>query len=239
MREIEKAIEEAGLSMNEAKVYLALITLGSTTATDIIKQTGIHRANVYDTLGKLLEKGLVSSITKINIKHYQAASPERLLEIVNERAQKINKIIPELKEKFDSQKSKEEIRVFKGKKGLITITEDVLKENKTWFVFGAAGKLSEILDFYMDNWNKRRAKQKLHIKIIYDESARGKKEGLKFIEKKYLKSEFNFPTAIGIYGNKVVEFIFGEEPLITLIESEKASKGFLEFFNFLWKIAKR
>ncbi len=65
----------------------------------------------------------------------------------------------------------------------------------------------------------------------------GEKEGYKFMEIKYLKSQFNFPTAIKIYRNNVIQIIFGSEILITLIKSEKAAKGFMEYFNLLWKTA--
>ncbi|MFH1053572.1 MAG: helix-turn-helix domain-containing protein [Candidatus Woesearchaeota archaeon] len=236
---MEDVLKEIGLSRNESRIYLALVKMGSSTATQIIKKTNLHRANVYDTLEKLHEKGLVSSISKINIKHYQAASPNKILSIIKEKEQRIQEILPKLEKEYESSKSKEEIQVFKGKKGLKTVLEDILNENKTWFVFGGAGKLSRVLEYYIPQWNKRREKQRLNIKIIYDEKLRDKKQELKCIEKRYVKSKHTFPAGVGIYANKVVQFIFGNEPLIIVIMSETARKGFMEYFNLLWKTAKK
>ena len=61
-----KILEAAGLTGNEIKVYLALLELGSVTAGEILKKIEIHRGAVYDTLDKLMEKGLVSYVIKAN-----------------------------------------------------------------------------------------------------------------------------------------------------------------------------
>jgi len=234
----EDTLTGLGLSRNEARTYLALVRLGMSTASAVIESTGLHRANVYDTLEKLHKKGLISSIIKVNVKQYQAAPPNKLLDILKEKEQNIQQILPRLEADFKASKSKEEIQVFKGKNGLKTVLEDILKEDKTWYVFGGAGRLSEYLKFHIMHWNRQREKQKMDIKIIYDNSLRGRKEELRFMEKRYVKSRFNFPAGVGIYGDKVVQIIFGDEPLIILIRSEKAAKGFMEYFQLLWNASK-
>ena len=50
-----KILEEIGLTQNESKVYLSLIELGSSSVTQIIQKSGLHRAVVYDLLERLLE----------------------------------------------------------------------------------------------------------------------------------------------------------------------------------------
>ena len=62
-----KILEEVGLTGNEIKVYLALLELGSVTAGDILKKIELHRGAVYDTLDKLIDKGLVSYFIKNNV----------------------------------------------------------------------------------------------------------------------------------------------------------------------------
>jgi sugar-specific transcriptional regulator TrmB len=233
----ERVLMESGLSQNEARIYLALVRMGPSTAAQIIKKIGAYRANTYDALDKLHSKGLISSITKVNVKQYQASPPAKLLDSLREKEQSLNAIMPELEADFKSSKSMEEIQVFKGKAGLRTVMEDILKENKTFYVFGGAGKLSDALKFYIPHWHTERERQRLWTKIIYEKRMKGKTGDYKFVEKRYLKPESGFPTTVGIYGDKVVEFIFGEEPLIVLIRSKKASSGFMEFFNLLWKLA--
>ena len=51
---------EAGLTVNEAKVYIALLERGSSAVNDITKASGVHRVNVYDVIERLQTKGLIS-----------------------------------------------------------------------------------------------------------------------------------------------------------------------------------
>ena len=51
------ALVDAGLTNAEARVYLALLELGSTTAGPVIKKAGLHRGTTYQVLQRLLEKG--------------------------------------------------------------------------------------------------------------------------------------------------------------------------------------
>ena len=57
-------LREAGLTEGEIKVYLALLELGSSTTGPIVDKSGISRSIIYQILEKLMEKGLVSFITK-------------------------------------------------------------------------------------------------------------------------------------------------------------------------------
>ena len=57
---MEKQLEELGLTKNETKVYLVLLELGLTTTSAIIKRAGINTSKVYESLERLLKKGLVS-----------------------------------------------------------------------------------------------------------------------------------------------------------------------------------
>jgi septum site-determining protein MinD len=77
-----KILEEVGLTPNESKVYLSLIELGSSSATQIIQKAGLHRAVVYDLLERLIEKGLVGYVIKGRKKFFEATNPERLKEVM-------------------------------------------------------------------------------------------------------------------------------------------------------------
>ena len=55
-------LEDLGLSKREAKAYLALLELGSTTVGEIIKKTDIPSSKIYEVLDRLMKKGLVSYV---------------------------------------------------------------------------------------------------------------------------------------------------------------------------------
>ena len=70
-------LEEFGLTETEEKVYLSLVKLGESPASEIIKKTQLHRTTIYDVLERLIEKGLISFVTKNKIKYYLTASPSK------------------------------------------------------------------------------------------------------------------------------------------------------------------
>ena len=56
----EEILVDLGLSPNEAKAYISLLNIGMTTITNVAKDCNLHRSNVYDSIKKLIDKGLVS-----------------------------------------------------------------------------------------------------------------------------------------------------------------------------------
>src|SRR3989344_2673952 len=53
-----KQLLDAGLTKNEAKVYLAVLQLGPSNAGLVSRRSGVHRRSVYDAFDRLIEKGM-------------------------------------------------------------------------------------------------------------------------------------------------------------------------------------
>ena len=107
----EKILEEIGLSKNEIKVYLALLKLGKTTSWKLMSETGIQVSALYYCLDNLIKKGLASYSMISNKKHFQAAPPEQLIQLVEGRKKKLEILLPKLK-KFKKQVGKEFRQMF-------------------------------------------------------------------------------------------------------------------------------
>ena len=234
-------LQEIGLSVTESKVYLALLELGSALAGEITKKSQINRTNVYDALERLIEKGLVSYVLSANRKVFEPISPERLKEILEEKQDNLKKILPELESKFKENKTKEEATIFKGKKGIKSIFEDILKENKNLFVYGAESKFADLLPAYQKYWNKRRAKLSINVKMIYNEKVkkRKRKENLKLLKMKFLPKNYEFPSTNLTYGYKTVIISWTENPVSFMIKSKEVAESNMNFFDLLWRIAKK
>lgn len=234
-------LEEIGLSNTEAKVYLALLELGSALAGEITKKSEVNRTNVYDALERLIEKGLVTYVISANRKLFEPVNPEKLQDILKEKHEKLNKVMQELQLKYKTSKGKEEATIFKGKKGIKSIFEDVLKEKKDLFAYGAESRFADMFPAYQKYWNKIRAKLKIKVKIIYNEKVRQRKikEKLKLLEMKFLPKHYDFPSTIMIYGDKVVTIVWTELPFGFMIRSKDANKSNMNFFDILWQTSKR
>jgi sugar-specific transcriptional regulator TrmB len=243
---MEKAVlKEIGLSKNESKVYLALLKLGSETVLEISKKSNVHRANVYDVLGKLIEKGLVSYVVKKGKRLYQATEPDKLLDMLREskeeierKEQMVNTILPRLAAIKPLFGKKSQVTILEGIEGIKTIFEQKIKDKVINYVIGAYTE-PYILESYLQRWHHRRVKAKILDKMLFkhNEKKRAKElNKLPYTECKYLpKQAFASPVAINIWGDKVALVIgLEEEPLAILIENESIAKDFLEYFNLLW-----
>lgn len=72
--EYTKKLMELGLSLREARIYLALLRKNTFTATEIAKVSGIPRQKIYELLDNLIKKGIcVEKIGKV--KRYKAVEP--------------------------------------------------------------------------------------------------------------------------------------------------------------------
>ncbi|MBI2148350.1 helix-turn-helix domain-containing protein [Candidatus Woesearchaeota archaeon] len=144
-------MQKLGLTETEAKVYLELLKLGSTTTGPLVKKSELHRATVYDILKRLMEKGLVNYITKQKTRYFQATNPNRFLDFVFEEEQKLKQkkqstedLVKELEKIKESALSKQEAHIFVGKKAVKSIYEMVLRYKENW-VFGSHGRFRQTL----------------------------------------------------------------------------------------------
>ena len=234
----DKILQNAGLTKVEAKIYSSLIDLGPSLAGQISRKSGIHRRSVYDAMERLIEKGLVSYISKNNRRYYEAANPERLLEIIKEKENALNAAIPDLIKRFSFVKEKEETLFYKGKEGLKTIFEDQINEGKDIFVFGGSANANEIVKYYFPHYDRQRIKKKIKIKIIFDKEDKNKIGKIPLAEIRFLPKGYGGLTATNIYADKVAIILWSEQPLAILIKNREIAKSYKNYFDLLWRIAK-
>ena len=237
-------LENIGFTKGEIKIYLALLELGETNAGPIKKKTKLQNSVVHLCLGNLIEKGLVNYVAKGRRKFYTASAPENLIDFLDEKKRRLQEILPVLIKKQKEQ-AKYKVNIYEGQKGLKIIHEDILKDLKQgeeFFVLGAPKEANEQVEPYFLDFHKRRVKEKIKLKIIYkgdvQEYAKTR-EQMRFTEVKYLPKNLNSPMWITIYKNKSILFVVGDILLGIVIENETISKNFKEYFELLWKIAKK
>jgi len=233
----ESAIEQAGLTKVESKVYLVILDLGPSLAGQISRKSGIHRRTIYDALDRLAEKGLISYIVKNNRRYYEAVNPDRLLDLIKEKESEIQSALPNLQEIFAKTKIREETMFYKGKEGLKAAFEDQINEGKEILVLGASAEASEILQFYFKWYDKRRREKHIKLKLIANLGAKGKIKA-PLSEIRYLP-ELG-PTATNIYGDKVAIILWSKEnPLAVIIKNKEIADSYRKFFEHMWKTARK
>ena len=232
-KEIISKLEDFGLSINEAKVYLASLTLGSSKVNEISKKTEIIRETTYGIINSLIQKGLMSYVIKSGVKYFEAANPIKLKQILKEKELQINEIFPVLNELKKSVIKKPKIEVYEGKKGLKTIMGDLLKSKTEILTIASNKNLKSLFEYYFPNFVKRRIKQGIKTKLLTDEKVLTKE----LIEYKYLPKSFDFKTANYIYKDKfAIISLSQKEPIGIIIEDKEIAKSQRNQFNLLWSL---
>src|SRR3989344_1562044 len=112
------------MTENEQKVYLELLKLGESTASPILKVTGLQNSVFYRTIHRLMEKGYVTYILKGKIKHFKSVDPKAFINDIKEKELEIKEIIPKLQELQKQAKAQATAQataeVYIGLKGLVS-----------------------------------------------------------------------------------------------------------------------
>jgi len=229
-----------GLSEKEASVYMALVELGPSTVSDISRKTSLHRPTIYQLLPNLIERELVSRSTRGKKKIFVAESPERLKKIAESITEEVSTFIPHLKSIYSSREKKPLVKFLEGKKGVTSVTEDILESLPRGSVFYrySAIKTAEQTDKYLPkDYRKRRDNKGLERLVITNEKiAKGKKPRLER-EIKILPSEeglFDYDVTEIIYGDKIAFLDYNSETAL-LVENKKIAEFQKALFKSLYK----
>lgn len=236
--EIKSVLMEFGLTDKEIDVYLALLRTGNCQASEIAQKTNIHRINVYDILERLQEKGLVGFAIEGKTKKYEAIDPKKILELEEERKEKIKSIIPELIKQREMANLPQEAVILKDKKGIQNILEEITKSKTEVLLFASGWGFKENFPNYAPIWHERFRINKVKIRCLLSSKFKDT-EIPKPLVCKFLPSEFVFPSTTCIYEDKVLIIMWGASPIAVLVRGKEIFDSNREFFEMLWKIATR
>ena len=233
-----------GLTKNEAKVYMTLLDLGTAQAGHVTERSGIHRRNVYDSLARLMEKGLISFVIVNNKKLFSPVNPKRFLEIIDEKKfeledlkSEFNNIMPELELKAKFHEG-HDVRFFKGAEGLKTVFEDIISTGKDYIGYGPGHQLEKILKYYFGHFVSKRIKAKIALRLIYDEDSRNRIRKNPLSKIRYMPNQYSSRAALRIYADKVAILLLSEEePLAIVIKNKAIADGYRKYFEVMWRAA--
>jgi len=240
----ESALEELGLSINESRVYEALLSSGSSSIEKIAIKSKVHRRNIYDVLAKLLEKGLISEAFIHNRKEYRAIHPSRLMDLLGEKERKLKSVLPEMERRFGAYEEEEAAYLYKGINGFKQYLQDILDVEETVYFIGAkAFWLDPRLQHFLPKFDAERKRKGIKFMHLFDYEVKEQKpEILRLVGKpyKFMPKEYSSPTAVDIFGDRVVTFVgtrpgqLPEEPVQFVMRSRRLADGYRKFFQFIW-----
>jgi len=234
----EQILSEIGLSINESKIYVALLELGLSTITEISKRCNIHRTNVYDSINKLVEKGLVSYIQKDKVTFYEGNNPRYLHNIIKEKERKLLSILPQLDLKRKLATAKGEAHILEGISALMQIFYGLLQYKDTILAYGIPKLAPKMLSTKLPHFHKERIKLKIPMKHIYNHNA---KDRINFLNKmkhtsaKYLPEVFDSNVATIVCGEEVSITVWADKIMTIRIKNKTVADSYKAYFSLLWE----
>ena len=251
-------LKKIGLSENEAKVYLALLDLGNSTAQQIAQKASVNRATTYVQLESLMKMGLVTSFERASARKngaektfFRAEDPEHLKKIIEreknaaeEREKHLEKIMPSLANLFLEAGERPRVRFFEGAEGLKIMQDEFLKtKSKEVLSITSTDDILKVFPKHPEEYTPKRVKLEIHSKLIYTSSRgaflKASDEALLREAKFIPREQFPVPAEISIYGDIVAIDVAKEKPFGVIIESREIAESMKTFFSLAWEAAEK
>jgi len=234
---------------SEAKVYLALVELGRASKGRIVESAGIASSKVYELLDKLTQKGLAGYVIKSGVKFFHAAPPERLLDYLRAKEEKLaaqraklEEIIPVLDRKLKAAAPETTVELFEGLAGAATSFGDILRElsrGDEYYVLGIS-KFTPEFERFVVRFHRRRAKAGIRCRIIVNELARSTGEQLAAVpltQVRYVDKEIFTPVVFIVYRHKTL-ISLGLDEVFIQVSSKNLADGMRAYAQYMWKAAR-
>ena len=242
------------MTNSEAKIYIALVSLGPQPANVIARKAGIKRPTVYSILKGLQKKSLVSFCIKNGMKYFAVGDMNKLLEYVERKKTLIDHhrdfvidILPKMEQMKSHFFAPPKVHYFEGIEGIKTVLNYSLKSKGPIFSITAVEKWlnSDLMNFVDQYENVRLFEKKIpsrslerdtqvarkFLKGYYDEASN------KLMEVRFIKGRNQlFDNIVNIYDDKVA--IMSPDrgfEFAVLIESKEFASTQRSIFELAWK----
>lgn len=236
-------IQKIGFSPNQTKVYLALLTLGTATASEIATKSNLVRPSVYKTVDDLIKMGLVEE-AEGKVKKFTALHPMHLVQFMEYKKILAEQLLPQLMGIFVASKFKPKMHFYEGTAGVKKVFEDVLDlRNDTIYTFSSIQQMLERFGstYIRHHMEKRVAKNIKRLSLRSSDTRFEDKwdfysSDQKLLrEIKYLPKQIKADTLIQIYGDKVSVIASKKEDYAFIVESKELSALMRQIFIWLWQ----
>lgn len=251
--ETKALLETLGLSRSESEVFLALLRSGKSSASKIIQKTKMHRPDVYDTLEKLVEKGIATRTIENNVRVYSTSfnSLPALLDEqkreIEEKESLLNKNLKKLSSLESTSALENELEVCRGVNGMSRIFDSMnerMEKGDVVYIYGRpgfTGPREEYYDKAVLQFHKKRSEKKVQCYAIYPYSRKKQIQKRKQhppIKIRYSSKEFDFPGVVHIFKDEVYFWDTSESEItVFVIRNKVVAKMQLAYYWLLWKQA--
>ena len=244
-----EVLSKLDLSKNESKIYETLLSEGESPIGAIASKSKINRRNIYDSMNRLIEKGLVFEILQKNENRYKAVDPRKLMEVLKEKESALSAILPDLEKLYSSKPHEEDVYVYRGIEGWKNFMRDILRTGEDVYIIGGKGAWADPkIDAFRTRFLKDAEKAGIKMHILYDSEIRDTKHKILELIKgefRFLPKEYSTNAAVTIFGNQIVTQSnikvgeISENAVSTVIINASIADTFRTWFRLMWNVAKK
>jgi len=250
-KEFQEILAKIGLTAQESRVYLALLTLQEAKTGILCKETKIASSNIYNILDALIKKGLVNYKVQNNIKIFMPSDPEALNELFKEkqlRLEEERKQIQELVNKLKIKKIEEEpqsnYKYYESISGIKSMWHEIisflpnLDKSKIIKVYaGEKEAYEKLLGFYKE-YQKARKKLKIRQKLILPHGETKIRKFREFSDVEIRYGNLKNKAEWGVIGDVFfIQYITTKIPRGFLIKDPIFAETMEQVFNQVWEKA--
>jgi len=243
--ELAKTLEQIGLKEKETQVYLALLSLESSTAYEIAQHCEVKRPTVYVILEDLRQKGLVLKIPHAKKALYAARDIGEYLAEQRGKLNAVESILPRLMSLGGSQKPN--VYFFNGVRGMSEALKYKFEQMRGKIFYSFYGSLEgsdvSVLRLY-EEWDRQAVASDMRYQIIMS-----KKDGNKYHKHlldlaeqdkerfsiKFLE-EYSYPGNISIeIGDDFVRIDDAKHITATVIDDKATAAALKQIFDIVWQ----
>lgn len=250
---INEVLQKLGLNETEIKVYLAMLSSGTTPASVLARRTGLPRSTARYNCQQLVQAGLVITGTKNNATLYTAKNPDSLFallekdrEALKKKSAQVSNIIGALKNMYNPKTSLPKVTFYEGVDGVISMLDDVINDNEPLY---AAVRLtdnihSEITRYLREVYVPKRKKMLNKTRALFSnnkETVSYKKDSDRENKISLFVPEDKFPfdQCLHIYGDKVAFYYANSYDVGGVIMKDMhMRKTQLSLFEMAWNFAR-
>jgi predicted transcriptional regulator len=242
--ELAQGLSGAGIGGNEARVYVALLITGLATSGRIASEAKLNHTRAYEALDRLRQKGLVSYVIKNNVRNFKAAEPDAILGMMRQKEERLQEIAAELSALRKEEQVKPTAMVYEGKPGLKMLLNIILDSSSNggeYLDFGVSGQFKRTMGVYWEVWQRRKRKEGVKSRVIFDEGVRGTELAKEYIgEARFIDSKYHCPSDTFIFGECIAIFVWtAKVPTAILIKDRITSRGYHNVFEWMWANSKK
>ena len=232
-------ISSLGLTVPEARVYLAALELGEASLQELARKSKVKRTTLYHFLDGLLTRQFLLELRRGKRKVYSAVAPDHLLEVAKTRMWELEQTMPLLKAVYNRSTNKPRVTFHEGIEGIKEIYSDMLTTampivgwsdyKHMWATLGKE---------YCAYFPRERAKRGIPFHSIVSDSPESRKiaagDGDVLRQTKFLRAG-DLKTEINIFDKKILLASFRSNPAFAvLIEDADIAETLRITWKELW-----